>query len=54
MNKNLIRQIIHQRGPEYFINPLQPFSIPPEDIRKPQGFLMFSWGIKRQHRAVTG
>ena len=28
------------------------FSIPPENIRKPLGFLMFSGGIKKQHRAV--
>ena len=28
------------------------FSIPPENIRKPKGFLMFSGGIEKQHRAV--
>ena len=28
-------------------------SIPPENIRKPLGFLMFSRGIDKQHRAVT-
>ena len=38
------------------LNPLQPgcFSIPPENIRKPKGFLMFSGGIEKQHRAVMG
>ena len=30
------------------------FSIPPENIRKPLGFLMFSGGIEKQHRAVMG
>ena len=29
-------------------------SIPPENIRKPLGFLMFSGGIEKQHRAVMG
>ena len=36
-------------------NPLQPviaFFIPPENITKPKGFLMFSGGIEKQHRAV--
>ena len=36
---------------DYF-NPIQPgvaFSIPPENIRKPKGFLMFSGGIEKQH-----
>ena len=28
------------------------FSIPPENIRKPTGFLMFSVGIEKQHRVV--
>ena len=28
-------------------------SIPPENIRQPLGFLMFSRGIDKQHRAVT-
>ena len=28
--------------------------IPPENIRKPNGFLMFSGGIEKQHRAVMG
>ena len=39
------------------INPLQPlccFSIPPENIRKPKGFLMFSGGIGKQHRGCNG
>ena len=30
------------------------FSIPPENIRKPKGFLTFSGGIEKQHRAVMG
>ena len=29
-------------------------SIPPENIRKPLGFLVFSGGIEKQHRAVMG
>ena len=29
------------------------FSIPPENMRKPKGFL-FSGGIEKQHRAVMG
>ena len=29
-------------------------SIPPENIKKPKGFLMFSGGIEKQHRAVMG
>ena len=28
--------------------------IPPENIRKPLRFLMFSRGIEKQHRAVMG
>ena len=38
-------------------NQLQPsvaFFIPPEKIRKPKGFLMFSEGIEKQHRTVMG
>ena len=27
-------------------------SIPPENIRNPLGFLMFSGGLEKQHRAV--
>ena len=41
----------------FFLNPLQPlccFSIPPENIRKPLGFLMFSGGIEKQHRGCNG
>ena len=37
------------------LKPLQPwccFSVPPEGIRKPNGSLMFSGGIEKQHRAV--
>ena len=30
------------------------FSITPENVRKPLGFLMFSGGIEKQHRAVMG
>ena len=30
------------------------FSIPPETISKPFGFLMFSGGIEKQHWAVMG
>ena len=30
------------------------FSIPSENIRKPKGFLIFSEGIEKQHRAVMG
>ena len=30
------------------------FSTPPENIRKPLGFLMISGGIEKQHRAVMG
>ena len=30
------------------------FSILPENIRKPLGFLIFSGGIEKQHRAVMG
>ena len=30
------------------------FSIPPENIKKPLGFFIFSGGIEKQHRAVTG
>ena len=34
---------------------LQPdVAIPPENIRKPSGFLMFSGGIDKQHRAAMG
>ena len=29
-------------------------SIPPENTRKPLGFLMFSGDIEKQHRAVMG
>ena len=29
-------------------------SIPPENIRKPKGFLLFSGGIDKQHQAVMG
>ena len=29
-------------------------SIPPENIRKPKGFLMFSGGLDKQHWAVIG
>ena len=28
--------------------------MPPENIRKPKGFLIFSGGKEKQHRAVTG
>ena len=34
------------------INPSQPsvaFYIPPENIKKTEGFLMFSGGIEKQH-----
>ena len=44
--------------PSKSFNPLQPSvafpSIPPENIRKPLDFLMFSEGIEKQHRAVMG
>ena len=30
------------------------FSIPPENIKKPLGFLMFSGGIEKPHGAVMG
>ena len=30
------------------------FSIPPKNIRKPLGFMLFSGGIEKQHRAVMG
>ena len=30
------------------------FSIPPENIRKPLGFLMFSGGIEKQHSGSDG
>ena len=30
------------------------FAIPPENIRKPEGFLMFSGGIEKQHGAIIG
>ena len=30
------------------------FSIPSENIRKAEDFLMFSWGIEKQHWAVMG
>ena len=30
------------------------FSIPPENISKPKGFLMLSGDIEKQHRAVLG
>ena len=29
-------------------------SVPPENIRKPLGFLIFLGGIDKQHRAVMG
>ena len=29
-------------------------SIPPENIRKPKGFLMFSGGADKQHQVVNG
>ena len=29
--------------------PIYPFSLPPEDIRNPNGFLMFSWVRERVH-----
>ena len=38
-------------------NPLQPgvaFLYPPENIRKPKGFLIFSGGIEKQHGALMG
>ena len=42
----------------YFqFNSLQPrvaFLYPPENIRKPKGFLTFSGGIEKQHQAVMG
>ena len=36
------------------VDSLQPgvAYLPPENIRKPLGFLMFSGGIDKQHRAV--
>ena len=37
------------------LGPLQPgvaLLSPPENIRKPKGFLMFSWDIEKQPRAV--
>ena len=42
---------------ELVVNPLQPsvaFLYPPQNIRKPLGFLMFSGVIEKQHRAVMG
>ena len=30
------------------------FPIPPENIRKPLGFLMFSGGIEKHDRAIMG
>ena len=30
------------------------FSIPPENIRKPVGFLIFSVGIEKEHWVVMG
>ena len=30
------------------------FSVPPENIGKPKGFLMFSGGIEKQHGDVMG
>ena len=34
------------------ITTLRCLSIPPENIRKPKGFMIFSGGIDKQHRAV--
>ena len=43
---------------EVTFNPLQPsvafLCIPPNNIRKPKGFLMFSGSIEKQHWAVMG
>ena len=39
------------------LNPLQPgvaYLYPPESVRKPLDFLMFSGSIDKQHRAVIG
>ena len=39
------------------LNPLSArccFSISPENIRKPKGFLMFSGGKEKQYRAAMG
>ena len=38
-------------------NPLQPgaaFLYPPDNIRKPLGFLVFSGSMEKQHRAAMG
>ena len=40
---------------QFVVNPLQPsvaFLYPPENIRKPKGFLMFSGAIEKQHQVV--
>ena len=53
MSKKLVEEVIRALE-EGYINPFSIlvdeccFSIPPEKIRKPLGFLMFSWGIQKQ------
>ena len=42
-----------------FLNHLKPsvaylYPPPPENIKKPKGFLMFSGSISKQHQAVMG
>ena len=40
--------------PAYLITARYCLSIPPENIRKPLGFLMFPEGIDKQYRTVMG
>ena len=54
MSKKLVEEVIRTLEEEY-INPISIlvdeeccFSIPPEKIRTPLGFLMFSGGIEKQ------
>ena len=34
--------------------PSVAFYIPPENIRKTEGFLMFSGGIEKEHKSIMG
>ena len=49
------KTFITLKKPISLLNPLQPgvaFPYPPKNIRKPEGFLMFSGGVEKQHRLL--
>ena len=48
------RESVHWEKMSYSITAWCCFSIPPKNIRKSYGFLMFSGGIEKQHQAVMG